>query len=51
VELEVLEDNKPAMAVYRACGFQEISQQNSLKKLTLRKTVFDDRFRVMIDES
>jgi diamine N-acetyltransferase len=41
VELEVLEDNKPAMAVYRACGFQEISGYDGLKKLTIEVSTFN----------
>lgn len=35
IELEVFEDNKPAIAVYLACGFQEISRRDSLKKYVI----------------
>lgn len=40
VELEVFEDNKPAIAVYLACGFQEISQCDGLKKYVIDEKAF-----------
>jgi len=33
VELEVFSDNGPAIAIYRACGFQEVYESNGLKKM------------------
>jgi RimJ/RimL family protein N-acetyltransferase len=38
IELAVSNDNKPAIAVYRACGFQEVpedSRLNGLKKMVI----------------
>jgi RimJ/RimL family protein N-acetyltransferase len=40
VTLEVFGDNKPALAIYHACGFKEISETNRLKKMLLDKNLF-----------
>ena len=33
IELEVLSGNAPALAIYRSCGFFEVSERDGLKKM------------------
>jgi diamine N-acetyltransferase len=33
VELEVFSNNQPAIAIYRACGFSEVSDSNGIMKM------------------
>lgn len=40
LELEVFEDNSPAIAIYQSCSFKEVSTSNNLKKMVLKKTFF-----------
>ena len=41
VELEVLSDNERAITIYRACGFEEISDRNGVMKMTHKGSNWD----------
>jgi RimJ/RimL family protein N-acetyltransferase len=40
VVLEVFENNEPALAIYRDCGFREVSEGSGLKKFVLDEKAF-----------
>lgn len=40
VDLEVFCNNKPAIAIYRAYGFDEVSESDGLKRMTLNRANF-----------
>lgn len=41
VELEVFRDNEPAIAIYRSCGFREVSELEGLIKFVV-EAILDD---------